>query len=89
MLNEALDSKQIQIDLLGKGYAALKACDVENAPTGNIMHYSLEKQLGKKRENPCIFEDEILLDSMEAVELITRSLNENGVKIHPASAFIS
>jgi hypothetical protein len=89
MLDQASDAKQIQIDLLSKGYAALKSCDVEEAPTGDVMHYSLEKQLGKDMEPPCIFNHETLLDSFEALELITKFLNEEGIKIHPASAFIS
>jgi hypothetical protein len=89
MLNVKANAEQTQKDLLNKGYAALKSCDVEEAPTGDVMHYSLEKQLGKEMEPPCIFDDEILLDSMEALDLITKFLNEDGVKIHPASAFIS
>lgn len=89
MLTVKANAEQIQKDLLNKGYAALKSCDVEDTPTGEIMHYSLEKELGKEMEPPCIFDDETLLDSMEALDLITKLLNEDGVKIHPASAFIS
>jgi len=89
MLEVASNAEQIQKDLLSKGFLCLKSCDVQDIPTGDIMHYSLETQLGKGMEPPCIFEDETLLDSMEALDLITKFLNEDGVKIHPASAFIS
>lgn len=84
-----MTAEQTQKDLLSKGFVCLKACDVQDTSTGDIMHYSLEKELGKEMEPPCIFDDETLLDSMEALDLITKFLNEDGVKIHPASEFIS
>ena len=84
-----MTAEQIQKNLLNKGYAALKSCDEEDTPAGGVMHYSLEKELGKDMEPPCFFNEETLLDSFEALELITKFLNDDGIKIHPASAFIS
>jgi hypothetical protein len=89
MLTVKANAEQIQKDLLSKGFLCLKSCDIEDTPTSEIMHYTLETQLGKEMEPPCIFDDETLLDSIEALDLITKFLNDDGVKIHPESAFIS
>ena len=51
MLKVASNAEQIQKDLLSKGFLCLKSCDIEDTPTSEIMHYSLETELGKEMEH--------------------------------------